>query len=115
MNRQTLRAELDRAVGEALTTQRLRDAVDRIERPYVEIVHAVALTDYASTTDTLKRLESRAAVQEAEIAQLRMLLREAHGQLERHHTVTRTTSSDYRRLSSRIAQALEHTTVEVPQ
>lgn len=110
MRRRTLQAALDNAVNEALMTQRVRDSVERMERPTtsVEIVHAVALTDYPTTTDAFERQRILIETQRAEIAQLRMLLRQSRAGLE----LMRSSSDDYRRLMRNIDRTLDRTTLD---
>lgn len=96
MRRRTLQAAID-----AATTR-------------VEILDVVRVLDYAENVAVFERQERAIATQHAEIATLRMLLRESVGQLERLYVTTKTTSTDFRRLVDRVDKCLAHTTLEQP-
>lgn len=96
MRRSTLQAAID-----AATTR-------------VEILDVVRVLDYAENVAVFEKQERAIATQHAEIATLRMLLRESVGQLDRLYATTKTTSADYRRLVDRVDKCLAHTTLEQP-
>lgn len=106
MRRRTLQAELDDALDRC--RHRIAEAEIAFGKPTVEIVHAVALTDYPTTTEAFERQRILIDTQQAEIGQLRMLLRQARAGLD----LMRSSSDDYRRLMKNIDRTLEHTTLE---
>lgn len=91
----------------------LREAMERTNgAPCVETIHVVEVRDFPNIQQHFDRNRVTIATQRAEIAALRMLLKEALGQLERMHLTTKTASPDFRRLVARSTTALSNTTLQ---
>lgn len=80
-----------------------RSTLERLirESTPTEIVYAVKVMDYEPTRALFDKQQKKIAALEAEIAQHRMLLREALAQLGRHHEAAKSTSTGYWRLVTR--------------
>lgn len=83
----------------------INEALEAHRPNVIDVVQVEGLASFKAQQSTIE-------IQHAEIAQLRMLLRESQAQLRRLHEATSTTSGDYRRLMARIDKTLAATTVD---
>lgn len=133
MKRSTLKQTVDQAINSAFTTwahgitRRQVDANARISYyeelkadrladkaenpPEIEVIGIVHVADWPHVSGVFERQRVKIDTQGAEIAQLRMLLRQAKAQLDQQNELTKSAGPEYRRLARRIDVALATTTL----